>query len=612
MDMSVPPDSAAALRPEPGAPPADAWFRSVVEAANEGIWIIDLEARTLFANQRMATMLGTTPAGLGDRTPFDFLSDEDRLHGADVMARNFEGTPVQFEIRFRRDDGSVIPVLGGTAPLRDQQGAIIGSVGTFSDLTDRQASQKAIAASERQARETATLFLKLLESSSDAIWMRDPEGRFQLANPPAARVLGGKSDPADIIGKPMADLWGTEFAALLQAQTDALFARGKSETVEEHVFDSSRQRPAVFLSTKVPLYNDDGSWLGVLGVSRDITDIKRVEDDLRQSEARLAEQVAEMTALYNSAPIGLAFFDREYRYLRINDELAAINGVPAEAHIGRTIRDVLADNAPQVEPIIDRVFASGEPVRDLEVSGETPQQLGVLRHWLTGFYPVKDDVGAVAAVGIWVVEISERKAAEQREHLLAREVDHRSKNLLAVVQSVVQLSRATSVDELKEGLTGRIQALARAHSLLADARWEGVDLAQLVEEELAPFVGTDSGRLNYSGPPVMLRPASAQSLALVLHELTTNAAKYGALSAARGTLSLRWELAESGGSENLVLHWVESGGTNVQAPSESGFGSRLITTSIDRQLRGKVERDWTAEGLRCTIRIPVENAVVTV
>src|SRR5690349_2920245 len=138
---------------------SDAWFRSVVEAANEGIWIIDLEARTIFANERMARMLGTTPELLIGKSPFEFLDEADREHGASVMEQNFQGVAVEFEIQFRRADGRPIPVLGGTAPLRDEDGNITGSVATFSDLTG-------VKASEQEARETATLFLKLLESSS--------------------------------------------------------------------------------------------------------------------------------------------------------------------------------------------------------------------------------------------------------------------------------------------------------------------------------------------------------------------------------------------------------------------------------------------------------------
>ena len=585
------------------------FFRTALETANEGVWTIDCHGLTTFANDRMAEMLGLDPQLLLGRHPRELLVADDVAMAADVIGRTLKGEPQEFEPRFRRADGSELPTLGCTAPIRDEDGAIVGAVGMFSDLTARKAVEHALVISERQARETATLFLKLLESSSDAIWMRDPEGRFQLANPPAALVLGGTSNPAKIIGKPMEEVWGAEFAAVLQAQTQALLESGISETVEERVFDSSRQGPAVFLSTKVPLYNDDGSPLGVLGVSRDITDLKRVEDNLRRSEARLAHQVAELNALYASAPIGLAFFDRDHRYLRINQELADINGIPLEQHLGRTIGELLPENALTVEPLIDRVFATGEPIREFEVRGQTPLRPGVVRHWLTGFDPVRADDGQVVAAGVWVIEISERKAAEEREHLLAREVDHRAKNLLAVVQSVVQLSRAETVAELKEGLIGRIQSLGRAHSLLADSRWEGVDFKRLVEEELAPFIGEQPGSVAFDGPPLLLRPSAAQSLALVLHELTTNAVKYGAFSTS-GRLDLTWRIESRDGASTLAIDWLEKGMSGLREPEHSGFGSRLITTSIERQLRGSIERAWPAEGLRCAIRIPAEHAVV--
>ena len=305
-----------------------------------------------------------------------------------------------------------------------------------------------------------------------------------------------------------------------------------------------------------------------------------------------------------SAPIGLAFFDREYRYLRINEELAAINGVPAADHLGRTIREVLPENAPTVEPAIDRVFATGEAVRDLEVSGETPHRPGVVRHWLTGFYPVKGESGEVQAVGAWVVEISERKAAEQREVLLAREVDHRAKNLLAVVQSVVQLTHASEPEELKQGIVGRIQALARAHSLLADARWDGAQLSDLVREELAPYLDGSGTRVTLEGPEMLLRPAAAQSLAMVLHELVTNAVKYGALSTDAGHLSVQWERVDA----MLELRWVEHDGPPVVAPRTSGFGSKIMRASIERQLHGSIDQQWLAAGLSCIIRIPAAEA----
>jgi two-component sensor histidine kinase len=286
-----------------------------------------------------------------------------------------------------------------------------------------------------------------------------------------------------------------------------------------------------------------------------------------------------------------------------------MNGVPVERHIGRTPKEVLAENAPLVEPMIDRVFATGEPIRDVEISGETAQQPGVLRHWLTGFYPIFGDDGGMEAVGAWVIEISERKAAQERETLLAREVDHRAKNLLAVVQSIVTLTPAHDAEELKSSVVGRIQALARAHSLLSDSRWDGVLLGDLVAEELAPFVVRITKRVTYGGPALTLRPAAAQSLALVLHELATNAAKYGALSVPAGKLNVEWARDEDELGPFLRVDWTESDGPPVEEPEALSFGSNIIRASVERQLRGKVTKDWRPEGLFCTLRIPWAEVV---
>lgn len=356
-----------------------------------------------------------------------------------------------------------------------------------------------------------------------------------------------------------------------------------------------------FLTRVVPIRGPDGAITRWFGTNTDVDSLERVQQALQQ-------RTAELESLYGSAPIGLAFFSRDYRFLRVNEELAAVNGVPAEQHIGRTIREVLKDNAPAVESVIDEVFRTGQRVRDLEVSGETPRQPGVTRHWLTGFYPIYGDEGAILAVGIWVIEISERKAAEQREVLLAREVDHRAKNLLAVVQSIVQLTPAADGSDLKASIVGRIQALARAHSLLSDARWKGVLFGELVRDELAPFGSQDEGRVSFEGPALLLRPAAAQSLGLVLHELATNAAKYGGLSNDRGTVRVEWR-RDDGDDGVLLIDWSEQGAPDPGQPELKGFGSQIIRASVERQLRGRIVKQWNPDGLRCTIRIPAAELV---
>ena len=331
---------------------------------------------------------------------------------------------------------------------------------------------------------------------------------------------------------------------------------------------------------------------------------------MEAAETLAASRLEELNSLYESAPIGLAFFDRDYRYLRINKELAAINGVSAKDHVGRTIRDVLSDQAPGVEPVIDRVFETGLPVRDVEVSGETPQQPGKIRYWLTGFYPVFAGDGSVEAVGAWVLEISERKAAEEREVMLAREVNHRAKNLLAVVQAVVQMTRSDDSDTQKARITQRIQALARAHNLLSASRWEGVELQQLIAEELAPYAAGEISRVQVSGPALRLSPPAAQSLGLVIHELATNAAKYGALSGS-GRIEVRWRRDTADGEPMVILEWAERGGPSSTPPTSTGFGSKIIKASVERQLRGLATYDWTAEGLRCRFQIPEAQLVAS-
>ncbi|MFM8542025.1 MAG: HWE histidine kinase domain-containing protein [Chakrabartia sp.] len=150
-----------------------------------------------------------------------------------------------------------------------------------------------------------------------------------------------------------------------------------------------------------------------------------------------------------------------------------------------------------------------------------------------------DENGAIRGAVSAYIDVSERKRAEVREHLLAREVDHRARNILAVVQAIIQLTKSASVDDFRHSLTGRIDGLARAHMLLADGRWRGVDHRRLVEEEIAPYVvggGKEDAPQSFfiSGPDIALTPAAAQELALTLHELATNAAKYGALAAPNG------------------------------------------------------------------------------
>jgi two-component sensor histidine kinase/DNA-binding response OmpR family regulator len=205
-------------------------------------------------------------------------------------------------------------------------------------------------------------------------------------------------------------------------------------------------------------------------------------------------------------------------------------------------------------------------------------------------------------------DITERKEAEERQTLLAREVDHRAKNALALVQSILRLTRANDLPAYITAVEGRIKALSRAHTVLSQSRWHGAALRGLVDEELAPYRVGNVEKIKTTGPEVLLQPASAQTLALALHELATNAAKYGALSSVSGQLRLTWTFNDN----KLVLDWNETGGPVTKVPGTSGFGTRIILASIERQLLGRASFDWRREGLRCLISVPLSNTRETI
>lgn len=190
--------------------------------------------------------------------------------------------------------------------------------------------------------------------------------------------------------------------------------------------------------------------------------------------------------------------------------------------------------------------------------------------------------------------------SQQRQQLLAREIDHRAKNLLALVQTILRLTRAGTVSDYAHAAQGRIAALARAHTLLSQARWEGADLGGLVAEELAPLRGAGGSRVATHGPAVPLNAQAAQSMAMTLHELTTNAVKYGALSVPAGHVDVRWAWR----GDALELAWEERGGPAVRRPEGSGVGMTVMDRCVAQQLQGTIRFDWHEAGLRCTMTVP--------
>jgi PAS domain S-box-containing protein len=218
-----------------------------------------------------------------------------------------------------------------------------------------------------------------------------------------------------------------------------------------------------------------------------------------------------------------------------------------------------------------------------------------------------DTLGNVTRASGVTIDITEIKEAEARRTLLVREVDHRARNALAIVQSIVRMSKSQSIDSYVSTVEGRIAALSTAHALLSESRWEGASLNRLVDEELAPYRTGDVERITVAGPPVFLKPETAQTIALVLHELATNAVKYGALSDPAGRVKLSWQCQQS----KLSLAWEETGGPPVTTPTIKGYGTKVITASIQQQLNGTATFDWRPLGLTFTMAISIGDAAAS-
>ena len=216
--------------------------------------------------------------------------------------------------------------------------------------------------------------------------------------------------------------------------------------------------------------------------------------------------------------------------------------------------------------------------------------------------PVRNVQGKVIGASKIARDITERKRAEERITILAREAEHRAKNVLATVQATVHLTQSDTLEGFRQAVEGRIQALANVHRLFVESRWTGAELHGVVKDELAAYSHGREARVQIDGPSILLEPDAAQVIAVSLHELATNAAKYGALSVPEGQVQIEWSRARNG---RLGLRWNEKGGPPVAPPTHRGFGSRVMENMVRGHMKGEIRFDWRAEGLTCEITLPL-------
>jgi PAS domain S-box-containing protein len=330
--------------------------------------------------------------------------------------------------------------------------------------------------------------------------------------------------------------------------------------------------------------------------------------ELEASTARLLHSEQQLRLATEAAEIGLWDVDNVTDTLFWPALIKAMFGISPDVPV--SMADFFAGLHPEdKEATVAAYAAACDPEQralyDVEYR-TVGKEDGVIRWVEAKGRGIFDASGKCVRVVGTAIDITKRKEAEQRQDLLAREVDHRARNALAVVQSIVRLTRAGTVDGYVAAVEGRIKALARAHALLSDSRWHGADLDALVMEELAPYRLTEAEKVKISGPKVSLLPHMAQGLALALHEMATNAAKHGALSSMAGKVSVAWQAQ----GDSLILQWVETGGPRIAPPPARSFGLNVIRASIESQLGGKTTFDWDPEGMKCTLSIPRRETII--
>ena len=570
--------------------------REVLEALPAAVYTIDAEGRITYFNQAAADLWGCRPE-LGK----DEWCGSWRLYWPDGRPMRHEECPMAVALKegrpirgaeavAERPDGKRVPFLAYPTPLRDRSGALTGAVNTLIDITERKRSE------EFEKRRAS-----IVEFSDDAIVSKDLDGIVKTWNLGAERLFGYMAE--EVIGKSITLLIPMDRR---DEESDILSRLRRGERIDH--YETVRRRKdgsLVEVSLTVsPLRNAEGRIIGAAKIARDITARRR---------AQLSEQRS--ASIVESSHDSIVSEDLDGIIKTWNPGAERLFGYTAEEVIGKPITLLFPIDRHHEESEILSRLRSGERIDHYETVRRRKD--GSLVEISLTVSPIKNAEGMVIGASKTARDITERRRAQEQQNLLLREMSHRVKNLFTVASGLVTLSArsARTPAEMAEAVRERLGALARAHGLTRPGLMNGGEkpgqdttLHALVQTIFAPYVDPervkDHGFFIITGPCLPIGGNAVTSIALVVHELATNAAKYGALSSPGGYIHIDWSVKK----DELLLTWKEHGGPSLDGPAEhEGFGSSLVRRIVTGQFGGQLSYDWKPKGLIIRLSVPVER-----
>ncbi len=574
--------SAATLRE------SDARLRQVVEGMGEGFCVLDADFRVIEMNAEGMRLDGRSPAGIIGRSHWEaFPGSEDAEVGELYKKAMREGVPVALEHEWTYEDGRRAWYEMRAYPSADRLAIF------FRDVTDRKRSEEAL-------RIRGEEFQTLADNIPALCWMAYADGHIFWYNRRWYDYTGTSAE--DQAG------WGWESVHDPEI-LPGVVARWRRSLETGDPFEMTFPlkgadgvfRP--FLTRINPIRDDAGEIVRWFGANTDVTELRAAELALRESEERLQQAK-------DAAGFGIYDFDLATGVIAWDPIVRGLWGVDADTPItfGLFIRGLHPDDRETTRALIERAL---DPAGDGDYRAQ--YRLGSADgpvRWVEAVGKILFDGGRPMRFVGTVKDISERKKAEEHRELLANELNHRVKNTLAMVQSLAgQTFRGDKTDaSARQSFASRLQALAKAHDVLTRENWDRASLTDIVNETLAPHRGlSDSGmaRISVLGPAVRLPAWMALNFSLALHELATNAAKYGSLSVDGGTVSIAWEVVETDPDRRLRFSWTERGGPSVRPPERFGFGTRLIERVLGADDATQVDLAFDPEGVTCRIDTPL-------